>query len=459
MNLPAVGGLEGLNLMHFLGEAPGRLDFLGGVADYSGALVLQMPIAATTRVEIVPLAEPTLRVCSDDGHGAFATPAAPLLRAAAVPSYPPNNGGGDEPHGDAPLRAALEAVGAPPWTRYVLGCLLLFCRAKTWAPAPATGLEFAVTSDVPQGMGVSSSAALEVATLRALSSALAASSDAARGGWTGTELARLAQRAENHLVGVPCGLMDQLASAHGRPGALLPILCRPDLLRAPVALPRGLAVVGWPSGVRHAVGDSPYAAARTAAFMGKQILVRRLERSLAHAAELTPAELLEPVTGRPVLPETLSGGDFLQTYGGVDDPLSTVGADRVYPVRAALGFAVEENFRAGLAMDLLAGAGAGAGPAAPGASEGGRERLARVGELMFLSHAGYSAMGLGCPETDAMVMLCRRLGPSRGVYGARVSGGGSGGTVVVLLEADRGHAALETARQAEDIAAGHALIE
>jgi len=64
-----------------------------------------------------------------------------------------------------------------------------------------------------------------------------------------------------------------------------------------------------------------------------------------------------------------------------------------------------------------------------------RRTLQAVGELMYHSHAGYSAMGLGCPETDAMVRAVRERGPDQGFCGARVSGGGSGGTVVVLLEA------------------------
>ena len=115
-------------------------------------------------------------------------------------------------------------------------------------------------------MGVSSSAALEVATLRGLE-VLAGKS------FTGTALARLAQRAENEIVGAACGLMDQLAVAHGRVGELLPILCRPDVLHERVRLPEGAVVVGWPSGVRHAVADSPYATARAAAFMARPIPV------------------------------------------------------------------------------------------------------------------------------------------------------------------------------------------
>jgi L-arabinokinase len=378
--------------MSWQGEAPGRLDVLGGVADYSGALVLQTPIRATTRVTITARAARGLEVSSPlEGRVTV-----PLPEAAA-----------------APPRAWLEAHRVPRWARYPLGCFLLFCRACDWQPAG--GLCFEVASDVPVSLGVSSSAALEVATLRAL--------EAMSGHYlVGTELARLAQRAENELIGAPCGLMDQLAVGHGTRGALLPILCRPDLLGEPVPLPKGVLAVGWPSGVQHAVAASPYATARAAAFMGKKVLEAHLARRLVHVTELPPS-LVRGVS-EDVLPAALSGAEFLARYGAVDDPLSRIDPGRTYPVRAGVLFAVEENFRAGLAVRLLRGLGA----------EDRRAALEAVGELLYQSHAGYGAIGLGCPETDVMALAVRARGAGQGLYGARVSGGGSGGTVVVLLE-------------------------
>jgi L-arabinokinase len=389
-----------MSTVRWQGEAPGRLDVLGGVADYSGSLVLQMPIRATTRVTIVPLDSPCLEVASEQaGEVTLPLPAA-ALTAPAVPI--------------GVLRGWLEENRAPHWARYSLGCFLLFCQAHEWRPPGGT--RFAVTSDVPISMGVSSSAALEVATLRALE---AASGQQFRG----TGLARLAQRAENELVGAPCGLMDQLASAHGTAGALLPILCRPDVLDDPVPLPAGAMVVGWPSGVRHAVAGSPYATARAAAFMGKKVLEQSLPGPLAHVTELSPSQLDD--LAHPDLSPVLLGRDFLARHGAVDDPLSKIDPDACYPVDAAVRFPILENFRAAQAVRLLRAV----------HSDNRQETLRKVGELLYQSHSGYSAMGLGCPETDVLVQAVRDLGPERGLYGARVSGGGSGGTVVVLLEA------------------------
>lgn len=380
------------------GEAPGRLDVMGGVGDYSGSLVLQMPIRATTHVTIAPTGSEALSIVSEQ-EGEATLPLHELRPLA-------------ETDNASDVRAWLDEKRVPHWARYCAGCLLLFGRAMDWWPQ--SGLSFHIESNVPASMGVSSSAALEVATLRALEQASGRS-------FSGTMLARLAQQAENEIVGAPCGLMDQLAAAHGVAGALLPILCRPDVLDEPVPLPRSALVVGWPSGVKHAVSASPYATARAAAFMGKKILEAALARKLGYLTELAPSVLRGVETA---LPETLRGSDFLARYGGVDDPLAAIEPETAYPVRAAAAFAVEENFRVQSAVQLMRGV-----------SEANREAVLRcVGELMFQAHAGYNRIGLGSPETDAMAQAVRDLGAQRGFYGARISGGGSGGTVAVLLE-------------------------
>ena len=376
-------------------SAPGRLDVLGGVADYSGSLVLEMPIRAVTCVGVSQIDFPEFRLESS-AYGYWSVLAENFL----------------DTQDENEARQWLIDRQAPPWISYVLGSLWVLCRAK--GLQLKTGLSFRVRSRVPEGMGVSSSAALEVATMRALCRLL----DVRQ---RGTELARLCQRAENRIVGAPCGLMDQLAAEHGKPGCLLPIVCRPDLLRHPVPLPRGVTVVGWASGVKHAVSASPYMRARTATFMGKRIFEEKIGRRWLHAAEISPS-LFERFA-RHVVPESISGRWFSKRYGETDDPLSCVDKAVNYAVRSALQFPISENFRAGLAEFLLR------------ASDSPLEqRLCQTGELMLQSHAGYSALGLGSPETDQMVDALVSLGAQKGVYGGRASGGGSGGTVVVLAK-------------------------
>lgn len=368
--------------MKAVGIAPGRLDFLGGVADYSGSLVLEMPLSLVTKV--------TLRARAEPGYE---------FRSAQL-------------GGHVVGRRDAQAAGLPDWVRYPYGCLRYFSDDTGWRP-PA-GLSFEIESTVPLGMGVSSSAAIEVATLRALTKFAGQAIDA-------VTLAHLAQRVENRFVGAPCGLMDQLTSACGVRGALLPILCRPDILERPVRLPADIVAVGWPSGVKHAVSASPYATARTAAFMGRRILEQATGRRVAHLAEFSPADLA--ALPEDTLPVSLPGREFVRRWQRVVDPLSEIVPGRRYPIRAATRFPVEENARVARAVASLRSR-----------TLGRAARAETLGQLLYASHDGYGAMGLGCPETDAMVEAIRRLGPKRGFFGARVSGGGSGGTVVVLLE-------------------------
>jgi len=401
-------------------EAPGRLDLMGGVADYSGALVLETPIRQTTRVAVEALASPRL-LFESRGYTTVDVESPPLSALLdGRPAY-------------AEIRAGLDALGLPAWVRYPLGCLIVLARARAFARSP--GYAFRIESTVPCSQGVASSAALEVATLRAL--ALLHGVE-----FEGTELARLGQEAENQVVGAPRGLMDQLTCAFGEPGALLPILCRPDGLRPGVALPSGFLVAGWPSGVEHSVAESPYRVARTATFMGKAILEAGSETRWRYASEI-PSDLLGASASEPVR-TTIRGDEFLSRYGPLDDPLCRVETTREYAVLDALRFPIEEHARCTEAVSLLA-------------RESGRNphsTLERVGELMLQSHRGYSSIGLGHHQTDRMVDALRRLGPGAGIYGARTSGGGSGGSVVVLLRQEARGRLEEMSREVYAEAAG-----
>ena len=224
------------------GSAPGRLDLLGGVADYSGALVLEVATRLTTTV----VAEPAETFVV----GPVQLTADEIATLAQLP-YPE-------------IRAVLS--GQPRWTHYVVGVALVLVRHGVIEPPRA---RLSVSSDVPQSVGVSSSAALEIATARALGV----------DGIDPIRLASMCQEAENHVVGAPCGIMDQVVVAVGHAGAVVPILCRPASVRAPVPLPDGIEVVGRPTGAEHDVGGAPYRRARAAAFMGKRIVEDRSDRT------------------------------------------------------------------------------------------------------------------------------------------------------------------------------------
>ena len=385
------------------------------MADYSGSFVLEVATHVATKVEAVleeaGAADDSVEMSSSD-FGSVSVPLTPLRSAV--------NSGEHAAISLPGIAAFLRECDAPFWTFYVYGSVAVFTRETGWVPPPGRRLRLSVSSDVPTAQGVSSSASVEVATLRALASLSGIA-------LTQLRVAHIAQNAENFVVGAPCGLMDQLASACGSAGRVLPILCRPDELSEPIPLPPSVALVGWPSGVKHSVGASPYMVARTSAFMGRKIAEGVLGRSLKHATEISPS--LFHGTVAAALPVSMSGRDFLSTYGTLEDALSKIDPDASYPVRAGLCFPVEENFRCALVKSLLESL-----ASVPAGSPAYASILSQVGELMRLSHAGYTSIGLGCEETDVMVGKLTAMGPAAGIYGARVSGGGSGGTIVVLLE-------------------------
>ncbi len=160
------------------------------------------------------------------------------------------------------------------------------------------------------------------------------------------------------------------------------------------------------------MSDVPYRRARIAAFMGKRITED------ATGAAGTPVDWISelPLAALPKLPEEVDGRSFLDRWGPTDDTVTTVDPDLTYAVRAATAFGVEEHRRGELAVTALRSG-----------------DTATLGSLMAASHAGYDAMGLGHPAATDTVAAALA---TPGVHGARSSGGGSGGTVVVLC--DRG---------------------
>ena len=236
-------------------RAPGRLDVMGGIADYSGALVLQLPLAVATCVAAQRTVEPQITIRSLVASEIDVEPEVALSLAALLP--------GDAPLDYSAARALFAADPRQRWAAYVAGVLLVLARER--GIAFPGGLRLLIDSTVPAGKGVSSSAALEVATMQAICAAY----DVAL---AGHELALLCQMVENQVVGAPCGVMDQMTSACGEGDRLLALLCQPAQLQGSVALPAELEVWGIDSGIRHAVSGSDYGAVRVGAFMGYRII-------------------------------------------------------------------------------------------------------------------------------------------------------------------------------------------
>jgi galactokinase len=360
-------------------RAPGRFDVFGGIADYAGGLVLGFPIEQAVLAAAQVAADG--RVIAVSGRRRVAVPAVDLVEA---------------PLDDLAGRFA----GSESWAPYVLGPVALLAREERLAIA---GLRLLVSSSVPEGKGLGSSAAVEIAVAQATAGALGHLLEPRR-------LALLGHRAEQLVARAPCGPMDQMTATYGEEAHILALLCRPAEIVGSFALPAGLTVWGIDSGARHAVRDAPYRRARCATFMGKALLGIDADYLTALRPEDVEAERL---------PERMTGAEFLRLCDGVEDEMSAIESTVEYPVRAATLHPVEEQVRVETFLRVL--------------EEPVTRRRARVlGDQMAASHAGYSRCGLGTPATDRIVDAVRAVGWERGLVGARVSGGGCGGTVIVL---------------------------
>jgi L-arabinokinase len=424
---PAVAGFLDLDAPLTVGRAPGRLDVMGGIADYSGSLVLELPLARATWAVVQATDDGRCEVASLGAPSGRATPtgAAASARHFAVDFAHLRTGDLTTPEA---LRSFFSVRGSDAWAAYLLG-VVHFCLHRTGhqadprAAAPATpapggatsrdGLRILVTSEVPEGKGVASSAALEVAAMSALASAWQIPIEP-------TALALACQWVENHVVGAPCGVMDQMTSALGEADALLRLRCQPAEVEGHVAIPSGYRFYGIDSGIRHAVSGASYGTVRTAAFMGRALLRAADPDGVpgGYLANVTPAAFDGSFADR--LPERMRGCDFLRAHPeGTGDPVTTVDPDREYPVRAATLHPIRENARVERFAELLAEL-----PDADAARE--------MGEAMVASHESYGECGLGSDGTDRLVEMVMEAGPARGVYGAKITGGGNGGTVAVF---------------------------
>jgi galactokinase len=488
--LRAAAGLFLRNEPIQITRAPGRLDVMGGIADYSGSTVLQMPIAEAAHVALQlqsprkqrlwrhmhhrhnqifsgsttstaaaaaggsadgnedkslhPSVPPALRIVSLNADATNRGPAFDMDLQELLISDEDNN---TQPISYAAAREYFQKDPALTWAAYIAGGIVVLMHEKG-LKLRGEGIAMLVSSEVPEGKGVSSSAAVEVAAM----TALAAAHDIHL---TGRELALLCQKVENLIVGAPCGVMDQMASSLGEAGWLLALRCQPAELEKPVHIPNHLKFWGIDSGIRHSVGGSDYGAVRVGAFMGLKILKNSFEKNkmanVEYLAEIPPSAFRYRLERK--LPDSLTGKEFLDTYEEHIDTVTKIDENQTYAVRIPAGHPIYENFRVRCFRQALA---------AEGTSI--QQQMEVLGELMLQSHSSYSACGLGSEGTDKLVALVleEKLaaeveGKEPAVFGAKITGGGCGGTVCVLSTANEaGEAAVRRITARYEAETGHA---
>jgi galactokinase len=326
--------------------APGRVNLIGEHTDYNDGFVFPMAIERFVGIAVSHAlrAGRTLRVQSD-GMGS----------AVEIPTD------------QKPVR------GEPKWADYVRGIVAGFLERGHAVPS----LDLTITSSVPLGAGLSSSAALEVAVASALEGALGIQLDP-------LEKARLCQRAEHEYARVPCGLMDQLASVFGRRAHALFVDCRTQQLQLIPLSDAQVSVLICNSNVRHSLADGEYGKRRAQCQRAAEIIGVTSLRDAKLASVTSP--------------------------GGRLDELHLRRARHV----------ITENLRVeAFAKALTAG------------------DLARAGQLMYESHVSLrDDYEVSCKELDVLVAAAQELGSSGGVHGSRMTGGGFGGCTVSLVRTD-----------------------
>ncbi|MGC5536319.1 galactokinase [Streptomyces sp. SR-10] len=347
--------------------APGRVNLIGEYTDFNDGFVMPLALPHTARAAVSRRDDGVLRLYSADVPGGVVS-----LR---VDELAPHSG-----HG---------------WAAYPAGVLW----ALREAGHPVTGADIALTSTVPTGAGLSSSAALEVVTALALN-------DLFHLGLTGPELAVVGRRAENDFVGVPCGIMDQMASACCVEGHALHLDTRDLSLRqVPFDLAaQGLTLLVVDTRVKHALGDGAYAERRAGCEEGARLLGIPMLRDLRH--------------------ENLATALTTLADAGADESV-------IRYVRHVVG----DNRRVEQVIALL---------------DAGDVRAA--GPVLNEGHRSLrDDLRVSCPELDLVVEAANEAG----ALGARMTGGGFGGSAVVLVE----EAAAGTVAKAVSeafAAAGHA---
>ena len=260
------------------------------------------------------------------------------------------------------------------WSNYVAGVVSGFRNAKHQVP----GFNLIVDSNIPVGAGLSSSAALEVATATFLEGLLGVNLDK-------KEKALLCQRAEHEFAGVPCGIMDQFASTFGEENRLVKIDCRNGSVELVPIEDNGVSFLVVDSHAKHNLADGEYKTRRAEC---ESALVNLGYKSFRDVSA--------------------------ESFEHSQDRLNEVEKRRARHV-------VSEIDRTMAAFNAIK-----------------NRDLEQLGKLLYASHESLrSDFEVSCPELDFLVNTCQKIGVQGGVYGARLTGGGFGGSTIALVKSDQ----------------------
>jgi galactokinase len=326
-------------------RAPGRVNLIGEHTDYNDGFVFPMAIEPEVKIVCRARQDDIVKIASTVFPGEFV---------------------------EFSLSKKIDRA-KPTWGNYSRGVAAELIAAGI----PLSGIEALISNTLPVGGGLSSSAAIEVATGRALLELAGLTIDHDR-------LAVICQKAEHEYAHVPCGIMDQMIVAGGKAGHAMLLDCRDFSKRFVPIDPRDLRVVIINSMVRHELGDGGYASRRRQCEEGVSIL-KRYHPKITALRDVTLAEVESAASHMSVV------------------------------VHRRCRHVVTENVRTTEMADALS-----------------KQHYDQAGELMVKSHNSLrDDYEVSCPELDFLVAESMTI---KGVYGARMTGGGFGGCIVALVQ-------------------------
>lgn len=329
----------------WLGLAPGRVNMIGGHTDYNQGFVMPLAVERYTVVVGAPAANPNETTAIS---GSQLDPLKIDLKSDLSP-------------------------GLPKWGNYIKG-VAHGLKKKGW---DVPNVDLYVDSNLPDGAGLSSSAALEVSIAALFEQAAGTKLDR-------LDKALLCQAAEHDFANVPCGAMDQIISVFGQPGHMLRLDCVDFSMEQVPFDADSVAVLITNSNVKHELGESQYSVRRSQCESAAE---KMGVTSLRHAT-------LELLTAHK---ESLTDKEY----------------DRAHHI-------VTENTRTLNFLDSMR-----------------QNDFAAAGQLLYETHASLrDDFEVSCDELDVLVRIAQQIGLDGGVFGSRMTGGGFGGCTVSLVAID-----------------------
>lgn len=407
-----IGSLPGTD-DKYIALAPGRLDVLGGIAEYTGGLVLAAPLAEHACVGVQQRSDGLISIvlqqaADRNGAPAFEIPFSRLRAAEGGWVTAVQARECLKPHGDSII--------------CVVGTLIEALRTGALRTLPG-GVSVAVASDLEGLPGGSFTSAVSSA---ALVSAAALAQEIIEP----NVAALISQTVENDWLGLANGPSGALCGLLGEAHSLMQLRCDNRTLGGAIRLPEGVDLLAIDCGAIEPGHSQKFLQVRTATFMGRLLIDRIIQHDRllsgqwdGHLSRVSVNDFVVQLRDR--LPTRMLGREFLNRFGETGDPMTSIDPDHTYKIRSRTEHHVYEHDRSRQFVEAVSRA----------IRTGERSALVIAGGVMNASHWSCGQRcGLGSAAANSLVNDLRKAGPAAGIFGARIAGRGCGSMVAVLAD-------------------------